>query len=219
MRSQPDDTEILLEKIQNGDQSAFNALFQRHRPKLRQMIAWRMDRRLAARVDASDVIQDAYLEAFKRLPKYLQKQDMPFYLWLCWIAREKLLMIHRRHLGAEKRSVAYEAPRLPVDSSASFVCGIIAGHEPTPSQALAKTELAELLRQALQKLTDDDRNLILWRHFEQLTAHDIAQSLQISEAAAGKRCLRAVERLRKILLDLGVFAPPGNEREAPGIGT
>jgi RNA polymerase sigma-70 factor (ECF subfamily) len=207
MGGKPEDTEVLLERIQHGDEAAFNALFQRHRPKLRQMIAWRMDRRLAARVDASDVIQDAYLEAFKRFPKYLQKQDMPFYLWLCWIAKEKLLMLHRRHLGAEKRSVAYEAPRLPVDSSASFVCGIIAGRDPTPSQALAKTELAERLRQALQNLTEDDRDLILWRHFEQLSARDTAQLLQISEAAAGKRYIRALERLRTILLDLGVSAP------------
>jgi RNA polymerase sigma-70 factor, ECF subfamily len=207
MHGKLDDTEALLQKVQNGDQAAFDALFQRHRAKLRQTIALRMDRRVAARVDASDVLQDAYLEAYKRLPKYLQQQGMPFYLWLSWIAREKVLALHRRHLGAEKRSVTYEAPLLPADSSASFVSGIIPGREPTPSQALAKNELAEQLRQALQQLDEDEREMILWRHFEQLSIRETAQLLQISEAAAGKRYIRAVERLRRILVDLGVSGP------------
>lgn len=135
---------------------------------------------------------------------------MPFYLWLCWIAREKVLALHRRHLGAEKRAVTHEAPLLPADSSATFVSVVIAGHEPSPSQALAKTELAERLRLGLGKLDDDERDLILWRHFEQLSARDMAQLLGISEAAASKRYIRAVERLRAILVDFGVSGPgPG----------
>ncbi len=166
-----------------------------------------MDRRVAARVDASDVLQETYLEAFKRLPRYLQQQGMPFYLWLCWIAREKVLALHRRHLGADKRAVTHEAALLPADSSATFVSVVIAGHEPSPSQALVKAELAERLRVALGQLDEDERDLILWRHFEQLSARDMAQLLQISEAAASKRYIRAVERLRTALIDLGVSAP------------
>jgi RNA polymerase sigma-70 factor (ECF subfamily) len=169
-----------------------------------------MDRRVAARVDASDVLQETYLEAFRRLPRYLQEQPMPLYLWFCWLAREKVLALHRRHLGAEKRAVTHEAPLLPADSSATFVSAVIAGREPSPSQALAKAELAERLRLALGQLDDEERDLILWRHFEQLSARDMAQLLGISEAAAGKRYLRAVERLRTILLGLGVSGPgPG----------
>ncbi len=207
LRSNPDETQKLLERAQLGDQTAFELLFQRHRPKLRRAIAMRMDRRVAARVDASDVLQDTYLEAFKRLPKYLQRPEMPFYLWLCWIAREKVLALHRRHLGADKRAVTHEAPLLPADSSATFVSVVIAGREPSPSQALAKAELAERLRLALGQLDHDERDLILWRHFEQLSARDMAQLLQISEAAASKRYIRAVERLRTILVSLGVSGP------------
>jgi RNA polymerase sigma-70 factor (ECF subfamily) len=92
------------------------------------------------------------------------------------------------------------------DSSAAFVSGMI-GRGPSPSQALAKVELAELLRRALGQLDDDERDLILWRHFEQLSARDMAQLLGITEAAASKRYIRAVERLRKLLLDLGVTNP------------
>jgi RNA polymerase sigma-70 factor (ECF subfamily) len=203
----PDETQGLLERAQLGDQAAFELLFQRHRAKLRRTIALRMDRRVAARVDASDILQDTYMEAFRRLPKYLQRQGMPFYLWLCWIAREKVLALHRRHLGAEKRSVIHETPLLPVDTSATFVSVIIAGKEPTPSQALAKAELAERLRLALGRLDSDERDLILWRHFEQLSAREMSQLLRISVGAAGKRYIRAVERLRTILIELGVTDP------------
>ena len=207
MRGNSDETQSLLDRAKNGDQAAFEALFRRHREKLLRAIALRMDRRVATRVDASDVLQETYLEAFRRLPRYLQEQPMPLYLWLCWLAREKVLALHRRHLGAEKRAVTHEAPPLPADSSATFVSAVIAGHEPSPSQALAKAELAERLRLALGQLDDDERDLILWRHFEQLSARDTAQLLEISEAAASKRYIRAVERLRRILVGLGVSGP------------
>jgi RNA polymerase sigma-70 factor, ECF subfamily len=207
MTGEPTDTQGLLERARGGDQSAFEELFQQNRGRLQKAIAMRIDRRLSARVDASDVIQETHLEAFRRMPNYLAHGEMPFYLWLHWIAREKVLALHRRHLGAGKRAVIYEAPLLPVDNSATFVSGIIAGREPSPSQALAKTELAERLRQALGQLDDDERDLILWRHFEQLSAREMAQLLQISEAAAGKRYIRAVERLRAFLVDLGVSRP------------
>jgi RNA polymerase sigma factor (sigma-70 family) len=129
-------------------------------------------------VDASDVLQETYLEAFKQLPRYLRQQPMPLCLWLCWIAREKVLALHRRHLGAEKRAVTHETPLLPSDSSATFVSAVIAGREPSPSQALAKAELAERLRLALGQLDDNERDLILWRHFEQLRSpcFDIARA-------------------------------------------
>jgi RNA polymerase sigma-70 factor (ECF subfamily) len=207
LRSNPDETQKLLERAKGGDQTAFDDLFQRHRAKLRRVIAFRMDRRVAARVDASDVLQDTYMEAYRRLQKYLQQPGMPFYFWLCWIAREKVVALHRRHLGAEKRAMTHEASLLPVDSSATFVSLVVAGREPSPSQALAKAELAERLRMALGQLDNDERDLVLWRHFEQLSARDMAQLLQISEAAASKRYIRALEHLRAILLGLGVSGP------------
>jgi len=114
---------------------------------------------------------------------------MPFYLWLHWIAREKVIALHRRHLGAGKRAVQQEVPLMPVDSSAEFVSGLI-GRLPSPSQELAKAELAERLRLALGQLDDDDRDLILWRHFEQLSARDMALLLDITEASASKRYIR-----------------------------
>ncbi len=206
MSGDPVETQGLLERAREGNNSAFEELFNRHRARLQKAIAMRMDRRVAARVDASDILQETYMEAFKRLPKYLHQQGMPFYLWLHWIAREKVLGLHRRHLGADKRAIHREVPLMPVDSSAEFVSGMI-GRGPSPSQELAKAELAEKLRRALGQLDDDERDLILWRHFEQLSARDTAQLLQISEAAAAKRYIRAVERLRTILIGLGISGP------------
>lgn len=206
MSGDPNETQRLLDRARGGDQAAFEELFNRHRARLRRAIAIRIDRRLAARVDASDVLQETYMEAFHRLPKYLQHEGMPFYLWLHWIAREKVLGLHRRHLGAEKRTVLHEVPLLPVDSSAVFVSGIL-GRSPSPSQELAKIEMAERLRMALGQLDNDERDLILWRHFEQLSARDMAQLLEITEAAASKRYIRAVEHLRKLLLELGISSP------------
>ena len=105
MVTNPDETKKLIELTRKGDESAFEELFKRHRPRLQNAIAMRMDRRVAARVDASDILQETYMEAFRRLPKYLKQEGMPFYLWLYWIAREKVIALHRKHLGAGKRFV------------------------------------------------------------------------------------------------------------------
>jgi RNA polymerase sigma-70 factor (ECF subfamily) len=197
------DTQELLARARRGEQAALEALFGRHREQLRYGIALRLDRRLAARVDVSDVLQETYLEAARRLADYLARPEMPFHLWLRWLARERVLVLHRRHLGTARRAVSQEVQPLPVDSSAQLVRGLV-GPGPTPSQALAAVELAERLRLALQQLDPDERDLLLWRHFEQLSNREIAQVLRVSEAAANKRYVRALQRLRGLLAGLGV---------------
>jgi RNA polymerase sigma-70 factor (ECF subfamily) len=200
------DTQELLARVRGGEQAALEALFARHRERLRYGIALRLDRRLAARIDVSDVLQETYLEAARRLPGYLARPEMPFHLWLRWLARERVQVLHRRHLGADRRAVGHEARPLPIDSSAQFVISLV-GAGPTPSQALAAVELAERLRLALQRLNKDERDVLLWRHFEQLSNREIAQLLGISEAAANKRYIRALQRLRGLLAGLGVSRP------------
>ena len=191
----------LLDRAGRGEAEAFERLFAENREPLRRAIALRLDRRVAARADASDVLQETYLEASRRLATYLERRPMPFALWLRWLARERVLVCHRRHLLAEQRAVGLE--ELPVDSSAQFVRGML-GREPSPSHAARAGELAELLRRALAQLDDEERDLILWRHFEYLRNREIAQLLGITEAAANKRYIRATERLRGLLNRLGV---------------
>jgi RNA polymerase sigma-70 factor (ECF subfamily) len=195
--------EVLLVRARAGDAPALAALLSRHRAAVRRAIELRLDRRLAARLDASDVVQETYLEASRRLADYLAGESMPFALWLHWLAREQVLMCHRRHLAADKRTVNREVSCLPVDSSAQVVNGLL-GKGSGPSRNLAAGELAERLRHTLGQLDEDERDLILWRHFEQLTNRETAQLLHISEAAASKRYIRALEHLRGLLESLGI---------------
>jgi RNA polymerase sigma-70 factor, ECF subfamily len=202
----PAETQELLRRVGNGDPSAFDALFDRHRKRLHRAVRFRLDRRVAARADASDVVQDTYQEAARRLPQYLERPPMPFYLWLRWIAREKVIALHRKHLHADKRALEHEVPLLPADSSAELVSGII-GRGPTPSQELAAAEMADMLRRALEQLEPDERDVVLWRHFEQLSARETAELLGITEAAAAKRYIRTLEKLRRLLVEMGVSRP------------
>lgn len=203
MNDKSRDLSELLQRAARGDARAFADLMARHEGLLRRAVAWRLDRRLAPRLDVSDVVQETTIEAARRLSDYIQRPAMPFSLWLRWLAREKLLQLHRQHLHTDKRAVSRETPLLPVDSSAALVRGLL-GREPSPSRAAAQAELAEALRRALGQLDDDERDLILWRHFEQLTNVEIAQLLGVTPAAAGKRYIRALERLQGLLKGLGI---------------
>lgn len=168
-----------------------------HRERLRRAVALRLDRRLAARLDVSDVVQEVLLEAVARL-RAGRRDGMPLDLWLNWLAREKVIALHRSHLHAARRATGHEAPPLPADASSCFVAALQA-RGPSPSQAAQQAEAAEQLRRALSLLDEDERDVILWRHFEQLSNREIARLLSISEAAAGKRYIRALERLRGLL--------------------
>jgi RNA polymerase sigma-70 factor (ECF subfamily) len=184
------------------DVGQFSQLFDQQRGALRRAIALRLDRRVSARIDASDLLQETYLEALRRLPEFTQRSDLPVSVWLYGLARDQVLMCHRRHLGAEMRTALREVPCLPADSSA-YLVGSLVSKGPTPSKHLAAAEAAERLRLALGLLDDDARDLILWRHFEQLTVAETAQLLEIGVAAASKRYVRALERLRGLLCGLG----------------
>jgi RNA polymerase sigma-70 factor (ECF subfamily) len=200
------DTELLLERARRGDGQALEDLLGRYRERLRLAIGLRLDQRLKARVDISDALQETCLEATRRFDDYLQAPQLPFELWLRWLAHEQVLMLHRKHLYADKRDVRREVPPLPADAS-SAVLNAVMSREPAPSHAVHAADLADKVRIALGRLDEDERDLILWRHFEQLPNGAIAQLLGISEPASAKRYLRALERLHKILLDLGVSGP------------
>ncbi len=151
-----------------GEKTALEDLFTRHRDRLRRVVALRMDRRLARRVDSSDIVQETYVEAARRFEDYLQQPDMSFYLWLRWIAREKVIQEYRRHLGAEKRAIDREIAIPSSETSAEFAKEILE-RERTPTQQLRSSELADSLQEALAELDEDDGKVIIWRHFEELT--------------------------------------------------
>jgi RNA polymerase sigma-70 factor, ECF subfamily len=197
----PADTDLLLERAARGDTGAGQQLLARHRSRLLRMVGLRMDRRLAARFDPSDVVQEALAEADRRLSDYLRRRPLPFYPWLRGLAWDRLVEWHRRHVGAGRRSVTREEAGvldLP-DESAAQLAGRLVDHSSSPSQKLVQQELRQRVRSALGGLPAPDREVLVLRHLEQLSTEETAAVLQISPSAVKMRTLRALQRLRQAL--------------------
>jgi RNA polymerase sigma-70 factor (ECF subfamily) len=159
------------------------------------MLAVHMDARLRSRIDPSDIIQDALLEASRRLEGYLRDRPLPFYPWLRQIAWERLVHVHAEHLRAGKRTVAREVARTP-DHSMMNLADQLAGSITSPSGRVVRGELRHRLRAALVALAPSERDVLVLRYLEQLSIQDIAAVLGISDAAASKRHIRGLEHLR-----------------------
>jgi RNA polymerase sigma-70 factor (ECF subfamily) len=207
MTDQTDDLQDLLDRLQQGDQLALAELFSRHRDRLVRMVAFRLDDRLRGRVAASDVLQEAYIDALKRLPHYQADPGMPFFLWLRWVTVQRLVEVHRQHLGARARDAGREVPidrgGGPAASAARMV--ELIGDLTSPSQAAQRAETLDQLQQALNGLDPIDREVLALRHFEELSNRETAAVLGIQTAAASKRYVRALERLRESLAGLTNF--------------
>ena len=204
MPSPEPDTEELLNQAARGDRSAVDALLGRHRDRLRGMVRLRMDSRLAARLDPSDVVQEALLEAAAKLPEYLVKRPVPFYPWLRRLEWEKLVKLQERHRDAGKRSVLREETvdlRLP-DDSVRNLARRLAARGSSPSQQLMHREMCERVRSALARLPEGDREVLVLRYLEELATAEVAAVLGISEAAVKMRHRRALDRLSRLLDDL-----------------
>jgi RNA polymerase sigma-70 factor (ECF subfamily) len=194
------DTEELLHRAQGGDLAARQLLLTRHRQRLQRMVALRMDRRLAARLDPSDVVQEALADAAGKLSDYLQRRPLPFYPWLRQLAWERLVQLHRRHVCAGKRSVTREEASvldLPEDSAVELAGRLAAGS--SPSNHLLREELRQRVRQALSRLAPRDREVLVLRQLEQLSTREVAAVLDVTEAAVKARHIRALERLHLLL--------------------
>jgi RNA polymerase sigma-70 factor (ECF subfamily) len=194
----------LLDKVRHGEPRAVDQLLGRHREPVRRMIDLRLDPAIAPRVDASDIVQEVLLEASRRLSEYLNESPspaMPFHLWLRHIALDHIIDAHRRHRQAKRRTVdreqALHSARAD-DSSMEQIAALI-DRELTPASAALRLEMQRHFQQAIATLPDDDRDIILMRHFEQLSNQEVATTLGLSEAAASMRYLRALRRLRAVL--------------------
>jgi RNA polymerase sigma-70 factor (ECF subfamily) len=164
---------------------------------MRRVVELRLDPRMRPRLDPSDVVQEAQLEVARRIDYYLALEGVPFLLWLRQAAYENLLRLRRQHVEAGCRTVMREVP-VPSESSALFVCQLL-GRGPGPSDALLQEELAQRLREALGRLEESDREIVLLRNFEGLGIVEAAQVLGLTPNTASKRYGRALLRLRKLL--------------------
>jgi RNA polymerase sigma-70 factor (ECF subfamily) len=195
------DTDRLLDRAATGDRSSREQLLQRHRQKLKRMVAIRLDRRLAARVDPSDVVQEALTDAACRLDDYLRERPMPYYPWLRRLACDRIDKAHRRHL-AGRRSVEREArPELPNESVLKLAERLLAP-DSDPAQAALRKEKRQKVRALLDQLSDGDREVLVLRFLERLSTTETAEVLEITPGAVRLRLMRALERLRSNLGDL-----------------
>ena len=204
--SSPDN---LLERLRRGERECLGPLFARHRERLWRMVDFRLDPRIRGRVDADDVLQEAFLAASKRLDHYLEKPQMSFFIWLRLIVNQTLVDVHRTHLGAKARDAAREVPALVGGgrgTSTSLAIQLV-GNLTSPTQAAARAETYRLLEDALDSMDSTDREILALRHFEELTNGEVAEVLGIREKAASIRYVRALGRLRKILSRIPGFSP------------
>jgi RNA polymerase sigma-70 factor (ECF subfamily) len=203
LKPNSDNTEHLLQQAQAGDGQAFEDLFARHRAYLHQVVTLRLDPRIRPRIDASDVVQEAQLEAFRRLGDYLKRRPMAFRLWLRKTAEERLLMLDRFHRRVQGRTVNREVG-LPDKSAFALVQQLFAGGS-SPSKRLEQSETARRVNEVLGKLSETDREILLMRNLEALSNQEVAEVLQIEPVAASQRYGRALLRLRKGLVQCGLL--------------
>jgi RNA polymerase sigma-70 factor, ECF subfamily len=197
------ETDELIERASRGDTLARQELLVRHQARLRQMIAVRMDRRLGVRLDPSDIVQEVFADACRKLSGYLQKRPLPFYPWLRQLAWERLVKLHQRHIQAQKRSTTREQHinlRLP-DESVMVLANQLLASGSSPSRQAMREEERRRVHSALSQLAERDREVLVMRYLEQLSTREIAGVLGIAEGAVKVRHLRAVQRLRALLGD------------------
>jgi RNA polymerase sigma-70 factor, ECF subfamily len=203
MLAETPDTAQLIDQATRGDGQARQDLLVRHQARLRQMIVVRLDRHLATRLNPSDIVQDALAEAHRTMDDYLRRRPLPFYPWLRRLAWERLIQLHRQHVGAGMRSLLKEQRMdlaLPDQSAMMLVSRLIASGT-SPSRHVIREETRERVRTALAGLTPRDREVLVLRFLEQLSTAETAAVLEIGEGAVKSRLMRAVVRFRNLLDD------------------
>ena len=207
----PSGSDDRLRRARGGDRQALAELFAHYRDRLRGMVRLRLDRRLYGRLDPSDVLQEAYIDLARRFPEYARGPALPFYLWLRALTGQKLIDLHRQHLGAKMRDAGLEVSlyrgALPQASSVSLAQQLL-GRLTSPSRAAMRAETQLRVQEALNSMDALDREVLTLRHFEMLSNDETAQVLGISKKAASKRFLRALERLQDILALLPGMGDP-----------
>jgi len=191
-----------LKRLEQTDETVLAELFSQHRDRLWRMVNFRIDRRLSGRVDADDILQEAYLDAAQRVHHYLEDTSRSFFVWLRLVVSQTMIDVHRRHLGAQMRDINREVSmNRPAYTQATSVClaAQLLGSMTSPSQAVEKAEMTRQLEEALEGMDPIDQEVLALRHFEELTNSEVAEVLSIQQKAASIRYVRAIARLKDVL--------------------
>jgi RNA polymerase sigma-70 factor (ECF subfamily) len=207
----PDDNPHLTELLRAGDPAAAAELFMAYRERLKKMVRMRLDRRLQGRLDASDVLQEAFLDIQKKVGELADK-EIPAYLWMRLVTVERLLILHRQHLGTQMRDAGQEVSLTrggPPAATTNSLANLLLGRLTSPTQAALRAERQQRLQEALNGMDTIDREILALRHFEELSNNETAEVLGLSKTAASNRYIRAVKRLKEILAALPDIGPKG----------
>ena len=153
----------------------------------------RLDPRLTGRLDPSDVLQDAFLDAARRLPEFVAAPSVPIWVWLRSLALQRIVDLHRTHLGSKMRSVARETPW---NVGGSLVASTVTLSEllidpaKSPASELAMREKHRRVQNALESMEPLDREVLAMRHFELLSNHEVAPDYGNSRDG-GQQSIRA----------------------------
>jgi RNA polymerase sigma-70 factor (ECF subfamily) len=201
---------VLLEQALAGSCAALAELFEMHRGRLEQMVRLRLDRRLQGRLDPADVLQETYLDVARRFKEFAAERPMPFFLWLRFLTGQRLVDLHRQHLGAKMRAAALEVSiyrgDFPRASSASLA-ELLLGRFTSASRAAIRAETQLRVQEALNAMDEIDREVLVLRHFEMLSNEETASVLRLKPSAASNRHIRALKRLKEIMAQV-----PGADR-------
>ena len=202
MSDSVDPTDAIRERLRRGDTSALADEFSRQRERLWRMVHFRLDSKLAGRIDPDDVLQEAWIAAAQRVPHFLEQDDLSAFVWLRLIVGQTLVDLQRRHLGAKMRDayreVSMNNPAFSQSTSISIAAQLL-GNITSPSRAAIRDETAKQLEGAVEGMDPIDREVLALRHFEELTNSEVAQVLGIQQKAASIRYVRAVRRLKDVL--------------------
>lgn len=200
-------TQQLLDQISGGDRKAFDDLLALHRARLRRMVNSRLHPKVRSRVDASDILQDAFVDASKRMEDYFESPSISFYLWLRFLTQQRIKMCHRRHLDVQKRSAKKDSLLFSNDSQAlsEALAFELIGADSTPSEVAAKNEMNKQVEKLLDQMRPLDREILCLRHIEQMSNAEVAIALDLDPSTASSRYLRALSRLRSELGKLDGF--------------
>ena len=191
--------DALLESAKSGDTNSLGSLLQHYREQLLRILRFRIDPRLRSRLDADDILQDAFIEAARRFADFVDNQEMPFFLWLRFIATQKLFQLHRKHLGTKARDAGREVSLYagqPQATSAVLAAHLVGKHT-SPSLAAMRAETTLRVESALNSMNEVDREILALRRFEKLSNAQVAQLLNLTKTAASNRYIRALERLHR----------------------
>lgn len=199
----PHDDLALVEQLRSGDEAALGKLFTEYGPRLRRMIAFRMDKRLQRRVDVDDVLQESWIGIAQRLPHFLnQPEEASCYVWMRLVTDQVMMDIYRRHLGTQARDAgrdfSFDQIRGGQRTSQSIADFFLAGNT-TPTKAVVRAEAAERIRAAVADMDPTDQEVLALRHFEELSNAEVAETLQISSSAASTRYIRALKKLQETM--------------------